>query len=737
MNPMKLNFNKIFREINKPRLMENMARLLEIEKGHTFDDYHKAAQFTAKLIKDVGIKNCEIINFPADGKTVYQDKRMPLAWNAAKGRLTIKKSPLKFSEPVIADYERHPFHLVEGSVSAPKEGLYVRIITEFQLFNGENPENCLVVTNPLTRHTEIFKKALDLGAIGFVSDFLAGRYDTPDGIQWVNACTEGDHWHVQSEDRPFICFSISPRTGDILRQAASAGEVTALVECDGQRFEGELPVVTAVIPGRQDKELWIFSHLYEPLSDDNSSGVVGSIEMARVIKKLVDSGDLPPLEFSLRLVFTMEMYGYAAFIEKLCSAEGHKAIGAINTDSMTTGDLRVFLAPPGTPFYGNYLMEKTADEYKGNTEPAIFEIINHGIYADDAIFSEPTVGIPTLWPLGRDKWWHNSAQDMSLILPSDFSRVVALIGSWAASVLTINKRSLPGVIAESSIYAKKHLVEESRQILKAFQTGELGHNAQSEISDRMFYRLKIESAQIADFCKISDIKMINSEIKKLSEETKHLISDLETKIKLIDAEAKNKKNKNCKWFDYAASVTPKRLTRGLPYDLVAIPKNERISLPERIIYGPLAIILANMDGKKNLQRLIRETEWETNTIFSSRLIKKHINAISYLSDYGYLKAEFKNSISKKDIIRSLKEIGIKTGDCLLVHSSLSNFGHVNGNANTIIDAIIASIGAKGTAFFPTFTESFIYLDGPIKGNRYRPYDASNPQLVWTGKVPQV
>lgn len=274
--------------------MGNTAKLLEIEKGQTFENYRRAAEFTAGLIKEAGIENCEIINFPADGKTVYQDKRMPMAWHASKGKLTIRKSPVKFTDPVVADYERHPFHLVKGSVSTPKDGLHVRIITEAQLFSGEDAKGALVMLNPFTwPRAKILSAALDLGAIGLVIDFLHGRYDTPDGIQWVTACTEGSNWNVQSDDRDFICFSISPRTGDLLRQAASAGEVTALVECDGVRSKGTLPMVTALIPGRQEKELWIISHLYEPLSDDNCNGVIASIEIARALSKLSESGMIP------------------------------------------------------------------------------------------------------------------------------------------------------------------------------------------------------------------------------------------------------------------------------------------------------------------------------------------------------------------------------------------------------------------------------------------------------------
>ena len=173
--------------------MENSKKLMEIELGQTFENYSAAAAFTAKLMKEARLENCEIIDFPADGKTVYQDKCMPIAWRASVGKLTIKKSSVPFDDPVVADYKRHPFHLVKGSVATPPGGLNVRIITESQLFAGEDAKGCLIMLNPFTwPRAKILTPALDLGAIGLVSDFLTVRNDTPHAVQWVTACTEGE-----------------------------------------------------------------------------------------------------------------------------------------------------------------------------------------------------------------------------------------------------------------------------------------------------------------------------------------------------------------------------------------------------------------------------------------------------------------------------------------------------------------------------------------------------------------
>lgn len=748
---MNTTFEKILKEVNTPWLMENSKKLMDIELGQTFDNYRAAAEFTANLIKEAGIENCVTIEFPADGKTVYQDKRMPLAWRASVGKLTIRKSANPFEDPVVADYKRHPFHLVKGSVATPPGGLHARIITEDQMFAGQDANGALIMINPSTRpRAQILTPALDLGAIGLVTDNLVGRYDTPQGIQWVAACTEGRNWHVQSDDRPFTCFSVSPEIGDRLREAARSGEVIAHVECDGERYEGTVPAVTALISGRQKKELWIFSHLYEPMIDDNCGGVVGSIEFARIIKKLADSGEIPPLEFSLRLVFAMEFYGYAAFADKMITEGEHNSIGAINTDSFNADKLKILMAPPGTPFYGNYLMEKLADEYKGQTDPVILDVVQQGMYMDDMFLSDSTIGVPTLWVLGQGKWWHNSEQKINIISPLSFSRVVAFVGNWAASVLTINSESLPMAVSEASAYAKKHLLDEAKRILNAHASGELrvASDIAEEIRERMEHRMKLEAERLADFRDICDSPVIEKEIKSLERETQVIIADLVEQLTRGSENPRSVKEgniskpstvlKNDKWFDYAASIVPGRATVGFPYDLIAAPKAERLPQPDGIIYGPFANVFSNMDSRKNLQRLIREAEWENCTVIAPSMIKKYVTAISSLTDYGYLKTKFKETLKKKDIAETVLKAGIAKGDLVMVHSSLSSFGRIEGGAETVIDAIIETVGTKGTVLFPTFSTSFIYFEGSLnKSQKYRPFDKNDPSQVTVGKIPQI
>jgi aminoglycoside 3-N-acetyltransferase len=48
------------------------------------------------------------------------------------------------------------------------------------------------------------------------------------------------------------------------------------------------------------------------------------------------------------------------------------------------------------------------------------------------------------------------------------------------------------------------------------------------------------------------------------------------------------------------------------------------------------------------------------------------------------------------IVTGLSELGVNRGDALLVHTSLSSFGHVQGGGQTIIEALMETVGPGGT-----------------------------------------
>ena len=58
------------------------------------------------------------------------------------------------------------------------------------------------------------------------------------------------------------------------------------------------------------------------------------------------------------------------------------------------------------------------------------------------------------------------------------------------------------------------------------------------------------------------------------------------------------------------------------------------------------------------------------------------------------------TVTQYDIEHGLRDLGLREGDCVLMHSSLSSFGYVEGGADAVIDALLGVIGDTGTAMVP-------------------------------------
>ncbi|MDO9541563.1 MAG: AAC(3) family N-acetyltransferase, partial [Kiritimatiellia bacterium] len=68
----------------------------------------------------------------------------------------------------------------------------------------------------------------------------------------------------------------------------------------------------------------------------------------------------------------------------------------------------------------------------------------------------------------------------------------------------------------------------------------------------------------------------------------------------------------------------------------------------------------------------------------------------------------------------------KPGDLVIAHSSLSQFGKVQGGADTVIDALIEVIGYEGILTMPAFTETADSKKGP-------PFDPAS-SIAYTGII---
>jgi len=87
-------------------------------------------------------------------------------------------------------------------------------------------------------------------------------------------------------------------------------------------------------------------------------------------------------------------------------------------------------------------------------------------------------------------------------------------------------------------------------------------------------------------------------------------------------------------------------------------------------------------------------------------------------------------VTKQDIIEGLRRLGLEPGAIILVHSSLKSFGHVEGGATTVIEALKETVTRQGLVVMPTHTYSLKNREGA------EPYDPRTTRSE-TGLIPLV
>ncbi len=88
------------------------------------------------------------------------------------------------------------------------------------------------------------------------------------------------------------------------------------------------------------------------------------------------------------------------------------------------------------------------------------------------------------------------------------------------------------------------------------------------------------------------------------------------------------------------------------------------------------------------------------------------------------------NVTPGDIVQGLTRLGVRSGVPVLVHSSLRSFGHVEGGAQAVIEAVVTTVGLAGTVVVPALTGRA--TDGPESP----PHFDCQQSPCWTGIIPE-
>lgn len=102
------------------------------------------------------------------------------------------------------------------------------------------------------------------------------------------------------------------------------------------------------------------------------------------------------------------------------------------------------------------------------------------------------------------------------------------------------------------------------------------------------------------------------------------------------------------------------------------------------------------------------------------------------------------TVTREMILKGLRDLGIKEGESVGVHSSLSRFGWVEGGADAVIDALLEAVGPEGNIVMPAYSTNREEVPLTDEDRAYHvswkyrilPFDPAR-EGTWTGKITDV
>src|SRR5262249_56852853 len=94
----------------------------------TFPKFQETADYLARIMKEVGLQDVELLDAPADGVSQFGYWTMPLAWDVTHAKLELVGQDVPLEFRVLADYEKVPTSLGMWSGPTPPGGIVAELV---------------------------------------------------------------------------------------------------------------------------------------------------------------------------------------------------------------------------------------------------------------------------------------------------------------------------------------------------------------------------------------------------------------------------------------------------------------------------------------------------------------------------------------------------------------------------------------------------------------------------------
>jgi len=304
-------WTRIREEVSGAAPYENLRYLTGLHRVPGTPAFEQAAHFIVERARQYGLDDVHSEEFPIDGVRTYGLMRSYLAWSVEAGQLW----EVQPHHLLIADAATDPIRLADYSHSASVETPLIDVGkgTSEGDYAGKDVRGKIVLADGLlTRVQQLAVR--EHGAAGVLSDMpnqtTAWSGLDPTLVRWG---------HLDARQSAGFAFMISLQTAGILRTRLAAHEEIILnAQVKATVKPGHWTVDTATIAGSDPAagQVVLTCHLdhERPGANDDGSGCVTILEVARALNRLIHSGALPRPKRTIRFIWGPEHEGTMAFL---------------------------------------------------------------------------------------------------------------------------------------------------------------------------------------------------------------------------------------------------------------------------------------------------------------------------------------------------------------------------------------------------------------------------------------
>lgn len=436
--------------------------------------FELATQHIIKQLEHYGLDEIDVLEFAADGETLYGTQKSRPVWDVREAELWEVRDEGGVTVRVrkLGDWDSVPLTLAQDSLSGDVTTTLVDIGSGSQDedYIGRDLKGKLVLTS--SQPGEVVERAVgEFGAAGIIS------YAPNQKSAWWKEDDRLVRWgHLDSfpKTRSFG-FMISLGEARALQQRLEAGEAILFhAKVDASHERGKYRFATAAITGsdKSGEEIHFTCHLDHPRpgANDNASGCVSILEVARTLNTLIKKGILPRPSRTIRFLWPAEIEGSIMYLSQYDDPSRIKAnihMDMVGGGPVTKSVFRISGGPYSVPSFisdlgheiGQFVNDQTqrfadgksaafplaAPEGGKDPQLALMEGLDMG--SDHDVFFEGTWRIPGLylhdWP---DRYIHTNYDLAANIDPTKLKRA-AFIGAASAWYLaSFSDLDVPAVL---------------------------------------------------------------------------------------------------------------------------------------------------------------------------------------------------------------------------------------------------------------------------------------------------